>query len=245
MRFVRNQEPVWFERHEAYLGVLVDDLVTKHHIEPYRMFTSRAEHRLLLRQDNADLRLTQRGWELGLVSAEHYESFARYRSGLADLRQLLALHRFTPTNVPHEVAGLWNLDRLNSGLPALEWLERHESDPVVLNDLGVELDDALAYTELSEHERRRVMEQVSIEAKYAGYIEREERWIARRERQESELFPEWLKYEEIAGLRAEAAIKLERHRPVHAAAARRIAGVNPTDIALVQVHIHSRKNQAA
>jgi tRNA uridine 5-carboxymethylaminomethyl modification enzyme len=245
VRSLRGEGPVWFERHEAYIGVLVDDLVTKEHREPYRMFTSRAEHRLLLRQDNADLRLTQRGWDLGLVPEEQYRRFVEYAACLRPLRNLLDGHRFKRTNVPVHLAERWNLHQLDSGLNAHEWLQRPDADWRALIDLGVPLMDVKEFASLDRTTQDRALEQLDIDAKYKGYIEREQKWLLRRERQEFDPFPDWLRYGDIPGLRREAVLKLEKHRPVHAAAARRIAGVNPTDIALIQVHIHTRRQRAA
>jgi tRNA uridine 5-carboxymethylaminomethyl modification enzyme len=247
VRQLRGLEPVLFSRENSYLGVLLDDLVTKEHREPYRMFTSRAEHRLLLRQDNADLRLTELAYHCGLIDSQRYETFITYRRSFDAVKAALERHRFKPTNVPPELAEECNLHRLESGISALEWLERPDADRSKLTELGV----ALPWPKTPTHPTRietdwlRALEQVDIEAKYGGYLERERKLIARRSRQEHQPLPAEIDYSRIPGLRAEAAQKLTKFQPVTAGMASRIAGVNPTDVALVLAYVHGRKAKAA
>ncbi len=191
-------------RHEAYIGVLLDDLVTRGTPEPYRMFTSRAEYRLLLRQDNADLRLTAKAIAAGLVTGERQARFEIKSAQVAGLRARLREIKV-------------------DALPLERWLKRAENSWPALP-----ADTRDAYP-------ADVWDQVETDLKYEGYLRRQEEQIARSERQESKAIPAWVAYEQINGLRSEAAQKLSKIRPETLGQAARISGVTPADIALLGV----------
>lgn len=191
-------------RHEAYIGVLLDDLVTRGTPEPYRMFTSRAEYRLLLRQDNADLRLTAKAIAAGLVTGERQARFEKKSAQVAGLRESLREIKV-------------------DALPLERWLKRAENSWPAL---PAETRDAYPAD---------VWDQVETDLKYEGYLRRQEEQIARSERQESKPIPAWVAYEQINGLRSEAAQKLSKIRPETLGQAARISGVTPADIALLGV----------
>jgi tRNA uridine 5-carboxymethylaminomethyl modification enzyme len=216
------QQAEWYpERHEAYLGVLIDDLVTRGVSEPYRMFTSRAEYRLLLREDNADLRLTPRGRELGLVDDERWATFEKKGAAVAAEQA-----RFAATSA--------------NGARAAVLLKRPELGYREVVDLigASEALDGL-YDEL----REQVELQVEVQAKYAGYIDRQEREIAKHAKQESLRLPEDLDYEAVDGLSNEARQKLMRARPATLGQASRLEGMTPSAVSLLLVHLRKRQLQ--
>ena len=236
-RFVQQQDPWSPRRDEAYLGVLVDDLITQGTSEPYRMFTSRAEYRLQLREDNADLRLTPIGRDLGLVDDARWTAFARKRDAFAAetrrLRGLLA----TPDNaIGRDVAQATGI-AVSRETSALDLLRRPELTYAALMAapaLGPGVDDA------------RVAEQVEIEAKYAGYLERQREDIARAQRNEGTAIPERFDYAAVSGLSAEVRQKFEAVRPQTVGQAGRIPGVTPAAISLLLVHLaRTQRTRAA
>jgi tRNA uridine 5-carboxymethylaminomethyl modification enzyme len=204
-----EREPWCPKRNEAYLGVLVDDLVTRGVSEPYRMFTSRAEYRLMLREDNADLRLTEAGRELGLVSDARWNAFSRKRDAIA--RETARLKGTYVSAGSHERRSIYDL------------LRRPE-----VHYQGV------APAPVADPE---VAEQVEIQAKYEGYIERQREEVARNAELESRALPPDLDYREVRGLSAEVQQKLNRHRPQTVGQAARISGVTPAAISLLLVHL--------
>jgi tRNA uridine 5-carboxymethylaminomethyl modification enzyme len=209
-RFVQEAEPLILDRAQAYLGVLIDDLITRGVDEPYRMFTSRAEYRLLLRHDNADLRLTELGRRLGLVSDARWARFQRRREGIERLRAALSATR-VGTETLHQI-----LRR-----PETRWddvLSRHPALADLAEDPGV-------------------VEQVTIEAKYGGYITRQAEQVERFRRLEHKPLPANLDYDAVAQLRAEAREKLRRVRPQSLGQAGRISGISPADLATLLVHL--------
>jgi tRNA uridine 5-carboxymethylaminomethyl modification enzyme len=205
-RQVAGTPPLILERHQAYIGVLIDDLVTKGTDEPYRMFTSRAEHRLSLRHDNADLRLT----ELGLGSAERLRRVRLKREGIEAARQLLQSTKCD---------GQPWLDRLKR--PEISWSQLPE--PFQKIDLEIAA-------------------QLETEIKYAGYLRREEIHIERNRSDEARSIPDWLDFDRVPGLKAEARLKLKKIQPRTFGQASRISGINPTDIALLQVYTKRGKS---
>ena len=213
VRSLRGAEPLVFSRAEAYIGVLIDDLVTQGTDEPYRMFTSRAEYRLLLRQDNADRRLMAHGHACGLISDAHYERLRRKEDLIASTRRKLEVRR-------HEGVALSQLlRRAENTFATLEGL-----DPG-LAGLGLPAD---------------VKEQVEIETKYEGYIARQEREVERSRRLESKRIPSTVDYSGITGLTFEAAEKLSAVRPISIGQASRISGVSPADVSVLLVHLARR-----
>ncbi|MFN3703695.1 tRNA uridine-5-carboxymethylaminomethyl(34) synthesis enzyme MnmG [Thermomonas sp.] len=235
-RYVR-QQPAWtLRRDEAYLGVLVDDLITHGTNEPYRMFTSRAEYRLQLREDNADARLTPVGRDLGLVDDVRWERFARKRDAVvAETARLSALWAAPNNALGAAIARHLGIEvsRENS---ALDLLRRPELDYAALMrvpELGPAVDDA------------KVAEQVEIETKYAGYLDRQREEIDRQRRNEATVIPDAFDYAQVRGLSAEVLQKLQRVRPQTVGQAQRIPGVTPAAISLLLVHLERARRERA
>ena len=239
------------KRSESYLGVLVDDLTTQGTSEPYRMFTSRAEHRLLLREDNADLRLTPRGRELGLVDDERWAFFEQKRDGAdAEVRRLEKI-RIRPGQ-----AGAWCERVLGGALPrdvsAFEMLRRPEVQYEHLLELAQELaalDEAWAnapdYAAIDDRLPRELRAQLEVRAKYSGYIERQTDEIERQRRNEDTALPEHLDYTAIKGLSNEVKQKLAEIRPATLGQAARIPGVTPAAISILLITLKNRPVRAA
>ena len=237
-RSVRGM-PAWNPRRdEAYIGVLIDDLVTRGTSEPYRMFTSRAEYRLSLREDNADLRLTPKGRELGVVDDVRWRAFEAKRRIIE--RETERLHRITvrPGDVPAGSAiGVLSRDAI-----AYDLLRRPEvgyEDLARLQRVGF----AEGYAALCEEQAARIGQQLEIQARYHGYIERQTREIERRHRHETTSLPADLRYSEVKGLSNEVREKLERIRPQSIGQAGRIAGMTPAAISLLLIHLKKRRIQ--
>lgn len=250
---MRDEEPFVPRRDEAYMGVLVDDLVTKEHREPYRMFTSRAEYRLLLRQDNADLRLMDHAHRLGLVDSERYEQFQQYRGRIDEEIARLKGTLLRRSDLPADLAAEYGLDDLQSGLPASQWLARPEisySDLERLgfgslqlsgDDAGLESTGAMPMVLAgSARESARIIEQVELAIKYEGYIARQRDQVMRAARLEDTRLPLELDYHAVHGLTTEAKQKLTATRPETLGQASRIAGVNPADISVLMIHLKAR-----
>ena len=228
-----GKQEIVLDRSQAYIGVLIDDLVTKDNREPYRMMTSRAEYRLLLRQDNADLRLRKIGYEAGLVSKEDYE-------------KLLCKEEL----IKEEIKRLKNT-KVGGSQKIQEFLTTHESNPlknaVSLADLMCRQE--LSYELLAEIDEKRpelprdVVEQVEIELKYEGYIERQSRQVEQYKKMEKKLLPVDIDYDEVPSLRIEARQKLKEFRPVSVGQASRISGVSPADISVLLVYLEQRNHQ--
>ncbi len=210
---IQGEQPWWPRRHEAYLGVLVDDLITRGALEPYRMFTSRAEHRLLLREDNADLRLTETGRRLCLVNDERWAAFCRKKDAIEGEQRRLA-------SLTIQAGGEFNLKQAT---PAAELLLRPEIDYARLMRLP--------------GAGPAVAEQVDIQAKYSGYIERQQAEIEKNRRYEETLLPAELDYAAIGGLSNEVRQKLAAARPATVAQAGRTDGVTPAAVSLLLVHL--------
>ncbi|MDA0833016.1 MAG: tRNA uridine-5-carboxymethylaminomethyl(34) synthesis enzyme MnmG [Planctomycetota bacterium] len=208
---LQGREPLVLDRSQAYLGVLIDDLVTKGVDEPYRMFTSRAEYRLLLRHDNADRRLTPIGREIGLVSDERWESFSRHQSDIERANAFLIHHR-------------------HHGLTLEEWLRRPDYDWQALHQLAPEISEL--------NVTPRASAQVSIEVKYQGYIRRQSREIAEQSKVEVVKIPETFDFRAVPQLRAEARDKLTRVRPRNLGQAGRISGITPSDLTVLMLYLH-------
>ncbi len=224
---VKGRPPLILRRDQAYMGVMIDDLVTRELTEPYRLLTSRAEYRLLLRQDNADLRLTPTGYQLGLIDQARYEAVERKRQATAQELERLAKRYLNRGQKSAELLSELGLPQLSSSTSALEFLRRPQMSYQTLRALGFgspELDEA-------------AIEQVEIEAKYQGYIEKQRCEVERVRRLEEHPFPQHFGYEAIASLRFEARQKLERFRPATLGQASRIDGVTPADLAILMVHL--------
>jgi len=234
---VRGQEPWWPRRSDAYIGVLIDDLITRGAPEPYRMFTSRAEYRLTLREDNADLRLTPKGRELGLVDDERWKFFEAKRAGVES-----ELHRLQHAWVrPGTVAGAAAESRfgpLSREQRALELLRRPEvSYAALVEVVGGSADDWCADERLAAQ----VPVQVDVQAKYRGYIERQHEEIERQRRHEETPLPQDFDYAAVRGLSNEVRHRLTEHRPATLGQAARVPGVTPAAVSLLLVHLKRRE----
>lgn len=226
-----GREPLILDRSEAYIGVLIDDLVTKESTEPYRMMTSRAEYRLLLRQDNADLRLSSKGHDIGLISDERYEKVEEKRRAIDAEVKRLSTVMIGGTNEVSEFLAKHNSAALNNGISLADLIKRPELD----------------YDSIAELDKDRkpipwdVVEQVNINIKYQGYIERELRQVEHFKKLEKKLIPDDIDYDEVGSLRLEARQKLKNFRPRSIGQASRISGVSPADITVLLVYLEARK----
>jgi tRNA uridine 5-carboxymethylaminomethyl modification enzyme len=224
------------KRSEGYIGVLIDDLVTRGTREPYRMFTSRAEHRLLLREDNADLRLTEFGRELGLVDDERWQVFEAKRR-LSDLEvERLEKARVHPATVPTEWTERVLQGPMTRDASGFELLRR----PEVSYDALLEIVGAPDWTEADDRLPAQVRAQVEVRAKYAGYIERQEDEIERQRRNEETRLPDDLDYTQVAGLSHEVRQKLAESRPATIGLAGRLPGITPAAVSILLVHLKKR-----
>ncbi len=228
---IKGEEPFILDRSEGYIGVLIDDLVTKGTNEPYRMMTSRAEYRLYLRQDNADMRLTQKGYDLGLVSKDRYERFITKKSQIEEELERLKKERITPNEINH-ILDEKEIVTLNNGLSLYEFLKRPEIDYSILRLAKKE-----SPIELSEE----VIEQVVIMIKYEGYISKQMKQIDQFRKLEKRKLNENLDYSLIDGLRIEARQKLNMIKPTSIGQASRISGVSPSDITVLLIYLEQRR----
>ena len=228
-RFVKEEEPFVLDRSQAYIGVLIDDLVTKGTKEPYRMFTSRAEYRLLLREDNADLRLTELGYRLGLVSHERYQKFLAKRELIRETLEELKRYRVRPEEINPLLLRVGSTP-LKQAQSLYELLKRPE---VPLKEVKERFDFLKRLPD-------DILQQIEIETKYAGYVNRQRQEIERFKRWEGMLLPEDLNYWEIPGLSTEIREKLSKIRPRSLGQALRISGVTPAAIAAIQVYLRKR-----
>ena len=227
---ILGKEPLFIDRSEGYIGVLVDDLITKESHEPYRMMTSRAEYRLLLRQDNAQLRLLEKGYRAGLVSEERYQRFLRKKEQIQD-----------------EIARVKNM-RVGAGAAIQKCLTELGSTPLTTSATMAELirRPELTYQVLSPIDPDRpdlpfdVQEEINIEIKYEGYITRQERQVEQFRKMEEKKIPEDINYDDVPSLRNEARQKLKEVRPSSIGQASRVMGVNPADVSVLMVYLKTR-----
>lgn len=231
-RQVQDKEGWSPKRSEAYIGVMVDDLITNGTIEPYRMFTSRAEHRLLLREDNADLRLTEVGYDMGLVSEQRWSAFSKKRDAITQEQQRIEECYLTPTDLSNEQAVTLFDGLLSRAYHVNELLRRPHVTYKSLMDiekLGPGVDD------------EDVAEQVEIQCKYAGYIDRQQEEIQKQQRHENTVIPADMDYLIIKGLSNEVSQKLQQHRPGTIGQALRISGITPAAISILLVYLKKAK----
>ena len=224
---LKGKNPVILDRSDAYIGVLIDDIVTKSTQEPYRMMTSRAEYRLLLRQDNADLRLTEIGHEVGLISDERYERFLEKKKQIEDEIERLNITNVKPNEKTNEFLKSRGTTETTVGLKLAELLKRTE---ITYEDLK-ELDPKRP--ELS----RQIREEVEIMVKYEGYIKMQEKQVEGFKKLEKKLLPEDVDYNTIKGIRLEARQKLNKYKPYSIGQASRISGVSPADISVLLIFL--------
>ena len=221
---LQGKEPLILKRNESYIGVLIDDLVTKGTKEPYRLLTSRAEYRLLLRHDNADIRLRNYGYQVGLISEEQHNRLLKKLSDIQTLLNYLKETRITPSTIP---ASLKEIVTLNSGVSLYELLKR----PEITLDLLIE--NNLVPKDYSDE----VKEQVTFDVKYEGYIAKEEQEAEKLLKLEEKEIPEDIDYDKVKNLASEARSKLKQVHPRTIAQASRISGVNPVDISVLSIYL--------
>ncbi|EAF2763126.1 tRNA uridine-5-carboxymethylaminomethyl(34) synthesis enzyme MnmG [Listeria monocytogenes] len=230
-RKVFEKEPVILGRDQAYIGVLIDDLVTKGTEEPYRLLTSRAEYRLLLRHDNADLRLTEIGHEIGLISDERYERFLAKQSAIEAEKERLEKTRIKPTVEVQAMLKEIGSGELKDGILAADLLRRPE----------ITYDKIARIVSRETFVTEEIAEQVEIQIKYEGYIQKSNLQVEKMKRMEDKKIPENIDYDAISGLATEALEKLKKIEPLSIAQASRISGVNPADISILLVYIEQGK----
>ena len=231
-RKLQNKEPIILDRSQAYIGVLIDDIVTKGTNEPYRMMTSRAEYRLLLRQDNADLRLTEIGHEVGLISDERYKKFLHKKEQIEQEIARIKATVIKPTEKVNEFLEKNSTSRITNGVKLADLLKRSE----------------LSYKKLAEIDENRpilddeVAEEVEIQVKYEGYIKLQEEQVEKFKKLAQKLLPNDIEYKNIKGLRLEARQKLDKIKPNSIGQASRISGVSPADISVLFIYLEQIKH---
>ena len=230
---IKGKEPLILDRSEAYIGVLVDDLVTKGTNEPYRMMTSRAEYRLLLRQDNADIRLTEKGHEIGLISDERYNQFINKKNSIEKEILRLKAYNVKPSGKVQEFLKKYNSSILDSGIKMSELLKRTEINYKRLGEID----------ENREELPRDVCEEVEIEIKYEGYIKIQKDQVDKFKHLEKKLMPNDIDYTKIKGISLEARQKLNNLKPVSLGQASRISGVSPSDVAVLLIYLEQYKGK--
>ena len=228
---ILGKEPLVLDRSEAYIGVLIDDLVTKENHEPYRMMTSRAEYRLLLRQDNADLRLTKKGYEIGLISKERYDWVCKKEELIAQEIERVAKVKIGANKKVQELLESYDSIPLNTGTFLTELIRRPELDYDKLAPIDPERPDLPA----------EVAEQVNISVKYDGYIKRQMKQVESFKKLEKKKIPENFNYDDVPSLRIEARQKLKTYSPTSIGQASRISGVSPADVSVLLVYMEQMK----
>ena len=228
-----GREMIVLDRSEAYIGVLIDDLVTKENREPYRMMTSRAEYRLLLRQDNADMRLMEKGYEIGLISKEQYDLLMRRKKEIAEEIQRLENTNVGANEPVQSLLRKYNSTELKSGTTLAELIRR----PELNYDLLAPIDKDRTNTDY------RVAEQANISIKYKGYIDRQLKQVEQYKKLENKKIPENFDYDKVGSLRIEARQKLKLFQPVSIGQASRISGVSPADISVLLVYMEQYRGK--
>ncbi len=229
--YIKGTEPLILDRSEGYIGVLIDDIITKESREPYRMMTSRAEYRLLLRQDNADLRLTEYGYKYGLISQERYDRFLAKKAAIENEIKRVSKINFGPTDEVNSLLESLNSSPLSTGVNMGDIIKRPEITYDMLAPIDTERPD------LSDE----VREQVNIQIKYEGYIARQMKQVEAFKKLEAKKIPEDIDYDNVMGLRLEATQKLKAVRPVNIGQASRISGVSPADVNMLLVYLNGYK----
>ena len=230
---IKKKEPIILDRTDAYIGVLIDDIVTKGTNEPYRMMTSRAEYRLLLRQDNADLRLTEIGHRVGLISDERYERFIEKKNNIEKEIKRLKSTTIKPTTAVNNLLEKRNTSPLTTGTKLSELVKRTELSYETLKEIDENR------PELTEQEK----EEVEIQVKYEGYIKMQESQVEKFKKMEKKILPQDIDYENIKGISLEGRQKLNKFKPYSVGQASRISGVSPADISVLLIYLQTRKGE--
>lgn len=230
---LKGKNPVILDRSQAYIGVLIDDIVTKGTNEPYRMMTSRAEYRLLLRQDNADLRLTELGHEIGLISDERYEVFLNKKKNIENEIERIKKLTIKPTEQVNKFLEENNSSTIKAGVKLADLLKRTELNYDKLSIIDIER------PELSKAEAQ----EVEIQVKYEGYIKMQEEQVKKFKKLEDKKLSENINYDEIKGLRIEARQKLNKVKPLSIGQASRISGVSPADVSVLLIYLERQKRK--
>ena len=228
---LKNKKPLILDRSDAYIGVLIDDIVTKSTMEPYRMMTSRAEYRLLLRQDNADLRLTEIGHEIGLISDERYQKFCEKKEKIDEEIERLKTTNIKPNKTNNEFLRKCGTTEITTGVKLSELLKRTE----LTYDLLKEIDEKRPVLD------RQITEEVEIMVKYEGYINMQKKQVESFKKMEKKILPDDIDYNKIKGIRLEARQKLNKYKPYSIGQASRISGVSPADISVLLIYLEQRK----
>ena len=230
---IENKKPLVLKRNEAYIGVLIDDLITKGTIEPYRMLTSRAEYRLLLRHDNADLRLREYGYKVGLIDEERHNKLIEKINDIDKLKNELKSKKITPTKQINELFQKLNTPILKDGITLYDLLKRNE---ITINTLKENNLFTSSYS-------KEVENQVEIQIKYEGYIAKTQREAEKMLKNEEKQIPDNIDYSKVTNLASEARQKLDKVRPTSIGQALRISGVNPADISILMVYLRKNYNE--
>lgn len=231
-RSLDNKSPIVLRRNEAYIGVLIDDIVTKSTNEPYRMMTSRAEYRLLLRQDNADLRLTDIGYEVGLISEDRYKKFCKKRENIRKEIERVKKKTIKPTDKVNELLERLGTSKIDTGIKLSDLLKRTE---LTYENLEPTDDERPNLTKMEK-------EEVQIQVKYEGYINLQLAQVEKASKLEGKTLSQEIEYSKIKGLRLEARQKLDKFKPVSVGQASRISGVSPADISVLLIYLEQQKN---
>ena len=227
---IKDKQPLILDRSEAYIGVLIDDLVTKGTDEPYRMMTSRAEYRLHLRQDNADVRLTPKGYKIGLIKEDRYEKFLMKQKSISKEIERLKSKTVPPSEKVNNFLKKYESSQIGTGIKLYDLLKRPEITYEALKEIDSEIPDL----------PRSFAEQVSVSIKYEGYIAKQLQQITHFKKMEQKMIPEDIDYNQIPGLRIEARQKLSRQRPSSVGQASRISGVSPADISVLLIYLSAK-----
>ncbi|GIW48551.1 MAG: tRNA uridine 5-carboxymethylaminomethyl modification enzyme MnmG [Caloramator sp.] len=230
---VKNKEPLILDRSDAYIGVLIDDLVTKGTNEPYRMMTSRAEYRLLLRQDNADLRLTEKGYRVGLVTEERYQRYLKRKQAIEEEIQRIKKVTLPPSEEVNEFLRKNNSSEIKSGIHLYDLIKRPELTYELTKEIDKERPD-IPYD---------VAREVENQIKYDGYIQKQLQQVEQFKKIEQKRIPDFIDYNQIQGLRIEAQQKLSKIRPQNIGQASRISGVSPADISVLLIYLEQLRRK--